>query len=57
MSKIYNILREFDFMSKIIQIKIPDWMDVRDIQRDIQRMVVLKSIEKFGSEVSEDEID
>ncbi len=44
-------------MGKIIQIEVPDWIDVGDLRRDVQRIIALKAIEKIGSEVSDKEID
>jgi len=44
-------------MSKQIVMEVPDWVDEREIQKEIRKIVALKSIEKIGSEISEREID
>ena len=44
-------------MPKQIVVEVPDWIDEKDIQKEIRKIVALKSIEKIGSNIPEEEID
>ncbi|WP_456328691.1 hypothetical protein [Archaeoglobus sp.] len=44
-------------MGKVIQIEVPDWIDEEDIRKEIKKIIALKSIERIGTDVSDEIID